>query len=125
VELGRVKRKHSSSHLFRYSLVDFEWHPKGGQFFCLRLVFKEKGALLDQPRSWGVVKEHSVSNFNYRILFCLRREGNLMVDERFLLGFNLEILFSWIQRVGGNWDGYWLTESLRHDGDGITGSIAY
>lgn len=30
-----------------------------------------------------------------------------------------------LQRVGGNWDGYWLTDSLRHDGDGISGGIAY
>jgi hypothetical protein len=30
-----------------------------------------------------------------------------------------------LQRVGGNWDGYWLTDSLRHDGNGITGGIAY
>ncbi|CAN5965534.1 unnamed protein product [Sphagnum jensenii] len=33
--------------------------------------------------------------------------------------------FTLIQRVGGNWDGYWLTDSLRHDGNGITGGIAY
>ncbi|CAM6083762.1 unnamed protein product [Calypogeia fissa] len=30
-----------------------------------------------------------------------------------------------VQRVGGNWDGYWLTDSLLHDGKGITGGIAY
>lgn len=33
--------------------------------------------------------------------------------------------FTLVQRVGGCWDGYWLTDSLRHDGDGITGGIAY
>jgi len=33
--------------------------------------------------------------------------------------------FTLVQRVGGNWDGYWLTDSLRHDGDGISGGIAY
>eukprot|EP00249_Psilotum_nudum_P019278 c27176_g1_i6 orf=213-680(+) len=32
--------------------------------------------------------------------------------------------FTLVQRVGGCWDGYWLTDSLRHDGDGISGSIA-
>jgi len=30
-----------------------------------------------------------------------------------------------VQRVGGNWDGCWLTESLRHDGEGASGGIAY
>ncbi|KAI5058127.1 hypothetical protein GOP47_0026297 [Adiantum capillus-veneris] len=29
--------------------------------------------------------------------------------------------FTLLQRVGGCWDGYWLTQSLRHDGDGISG----
>lgn len=33
--------------------------------------------------------------------------------------------FTVVQRVGGCWDGYWLTQSLRHDGDGIRGGIAY
>jgi len=29
------------------------------------------------------------------------------------------------QRVGGSWDGYWLTESLLHDGDAFAGGLAY
>ncbi|KAL2652677.1 hypothetical protein R1flu_020805 [Riccia fluitans] len=33
--------------------------------------------------------------------------------------------FTLVQRVGGSWDGYWLTDSLRHDGKGIQGGIAY
>lgn len=33
--------------------------------------------------------------------------------------------FTLVQRVGGSWDGYWLTESLRHDGEGASGGIAY
>ena len=31
----------------------------------------------------------------------------------------------WRQRVGGLWDGYWLTESLLHDGDAFAGGLAY
>ncbi|OEL14301.1 hypothetical protein BAE44_0024678 [Dichanthelium oligosanthes] len=30
-----------------------------------------------------------------------------------------------VQRVGGSWDGYWLTESLTNDGDAFSGGIAY
>lgn len=30
-----------------------------------------------------------------------------------------------VQRVGGSWDGYWLTESLINDGDAFSGGIAY
>lgn len=33
--------------------------------------------------------------------------------------------FTLVQKIGGCWDGYWLTDSVRHDGDGITGGIAY
>ncbi|KAG6519308.1 hypothetical protein ZIOFF_022801 [Zingiber officinale] len=33
--------------------------------------------------------------------------------------------FTMVQRIGGSWDGYWLTESLLHDGDGFSGGLAY
>ncbi|THU46233.1 hypothetical protein C4D60_Mb09t02790 [Musa balbisiana] len=33
--------------------------------------------------------------------------------------------FTMVQRIGGSWDGYWLTESLLHDGDGFSGGVAY
>eukprot|EP00252_Welwitschia_mirabilis_P011136 TRINITY_DN25034_c0_g1_i1.p1 TRINITY_DN25034_c0_g1~~TRINITY_DN25034_c0_g1_i1.p1 ORF type:complete len:224 (-),score=31.08 TRINITY_DN25034_c0_g1_i1:614-1285(-) len=33
--------------------------------------------------------------------------------------------FTMIQRIGGFWDGYWVTESLLHDGEGLSGGIAY
>ncbi|XP_062230418.1 uncharacterized protein LOC133928199 [Phragmites australis] len=33
--------------------------------------------------------------------------------------------FTMVQRVGGLWDGYWLTEGLINDGDAFSGGIAY
>ncbi|KAE8800998.1 hypothetical protein D1007_23504 [Hordeum vulgare] len=34
--------------------------------------------------------------------------------------------FTMVQRVGGSWDGYWLTESLTNDdGDTFSGGVAY
>ncbi|XP_059275129.1 uncharacterized protein LOC132029785 isoform X2 [Lycium ferocissimum] len=33
--------------------------------------------------------------------------------------------FTLVQRVGGSWDGYWLTESVLHDGDTFSGGVAY
>ncbi|KAJ6816798.1 uncharacterized protein M6B38_415850 [Iris pallida] len=33
--------------------------------------------------------------------------------------------FTMVQKIGGSWDGYWLTESVLHDGDGISGGVAY
>ncbi|CAN6341163.1 unnamed protein product [Urochloa humidicola] len=33
--------------------------------------------------------------------------------------------FTMVQRVGGLWDGYWLTESLINDGEAFSGGLAY
>ncbi|KAK7311856.1 hypothetical protein RJT34_10278 [Clitoria ternatea] len=33
--------------------------------------------------------------------------------------------FTMVQKVGGCWDGYWLTESLLHDTDTFSGGLAY
>ncbi|KAL9260329.1 hypothetical protein AKJ16_DCAP04297 [Drosera capensis] len=33
--------------------------------------------------------------------------------------------FTIVQRLGGSWDGYWLTESLLHDRDSFSGGVAY
>lgn len=33
--------------------------------------------------------------------------------------------FTMVQRVGGCWDGYWLTESLLHNTDTFSGGLAY
>ncbi|XP_020536447.1 uncharacterized protein LOC105637683 isoform X3 [Jatropha curcas] len=33
--------------------------------------------------------------------------------------------FTMVQRVGGSWDGYWLTESLLNDGNAFAGGLAY
>ncbi|KAB2069401.1 hypothetical protein ES319_A08G093600v1 [Gossypium barbadense] len=33
--------------------------------------------------------------------------------------------FTMVQRIGGSWDGYWLTESLHHDGDAFAGDLVY
>ncbi|XP_021746342.1 uncharacterized protein LOC110712196 isoform X2 [Chenopodium quinoa] len=33
--------------------------------------------------------------------------------------------FTMVQRLGGSWDGYWLTETLHHDGDSFSGGMAY
>lgn len=38
---------------------------------------------------------------------------------------NFWYLVVYWQRVGGSWDGYWLTESLHNDGDVFSGGLAY
>lgn len=57
--------------------------------------------------------------------------NDFLVDGVFSYTFksciNKDIIWSMIltQRIGGSWDGYWLTESLLHDGNGFNGGIAY
>lgn len=51
---------------------------------------------------------------------------SLQLEIKFLVVAVFEFIFSInLQRVGGSWDGYWLTESLIHDGDGFSGGVAY
>ncbi|GJN09816.1 hypothetical protein PR202_ga27856 [Eleusine coracana subsp. coracana] len=74
----------------------------------------------------------------YRDLIPLK--GQLILDDSLIwdrtdlnreFGFKDPVLkkkryfsLQWF-RVGGSWDGYWLTESLINDGDAFSGGIAY
>ncbi|KAL0897611.1 hypothetical protein Bca101_081572 [Brassica carinata] len=44
-------------------------------------------------------------------------------DEEEIFEFTMFQVDSY--RIGGSWDGYWLTESLLHDGDVFSGGMAY
>eukprot|EP00262_Sarcandra_glabra_P007661 TRINITY_DN20562_c0_g1_i2.p1 TRINITY_DN20562_c0_g1~~TRINITY_DN20562_c0_g1_i2.p1 ORF type:complete len:195 (+),score=31.83 TRINITY_DN20562_c0_g1_i2:55-639(+) len=74
----------------------------------------------------------------YRVLLCYKERAilsSLWVEENrfkqrvWIRGARPEeeeiFQFTMVQRVGGSWDGYWLTESLLHDGDGFAGGVAY
>lgn len=75
---------------------------------------------------------------SYRVLLCHRERkilSSLWVKENrfkqrvWIRGTRPEeeeiFQFTMFQRVGGSWDGYWLTESLLHDGDSFSGGMAY
>ncbi|XP_042039942.1 uncharacterized protein LOC121785551 isoform X2 [Salvia splendens] len=70
---------------------------------------------------------------SYRALLGHRERkilSSLNVDERvWIRGARPEeeevFQFTMIQKVGGSWDGYWLTESVLHDGDSFSGGVAY
>ncbi|EPS69189.1 hypothetical protein M569_05579 [Genlisea aurea] len=75
---------------------------------------------------------------SYRVLLCHRERkilSSLYVKEDcykqrvWVRGTRPEeeetFQFTMIQRVGGSWDGYWLTESLLHDGNSLSGGLAY
>ncbi|KAM0933370.1 hypothetical protein DsansV1_C35g0228251 [Dioscorea sansibarensis] len=74
----------------------------------------------------------------YRVLLCHKERkilSSLWVQENrfkqrvWIQGARPEeaevFEFTMFQRVGGSWDGYWLTESLLHDGDGFSSGVAY
>ncbi|PWZ10049.1 hypothetical protein Zm00014a_028207 [Zea mays] len=64
-----------------------------------------------------------------RILSSLWVEENQFKQRVWVQGARPEeeeiFQFTMVQRVGGSWDGYWLTESLINDGDAFSGGIAY
>ncbi|WVZ99690.1 hypothetical protein U9M48_044953 [Paspalum notatum var. saurae] len=65
-----------------------------------------------------------------KILSSLRVEENRFKQRVWVQGARPEeeeiFQFTMVQRVGGSWDGYWLTESLiNDDGDAFSGGIAY
>ncbi|XP_027902256.1 uncharacterized protein LOC114162531 isoform X4 [Vigna unguiculata] len=69
----------------------------------------------------------------YRVLLGHKERkimSTLFVEERvWIRGSRPEeeeiFQFTMVQRVGGCWDGYWLTESLLHDTDTFSGGLAY
>eukprot|EP00897_Mesotaenium_endlicherianum_P002826 jgi/Mesen1/2571/ME000162S01697 len=74
----------------------------------------------------------------YRVLLChtdVRVLSTFYVNEHLFKqrvwvkgarpGEDESFEFTLVQRVGGSWDGYWLTDSLIHDGDGLSHGIAY
>ncbi|XP_030478916.2 uncharacterized protein LOC115695948 isoform X2 [Cannabis sativa] len=95
----------------------------------------------DQPRQdYGieVMYRRIFHHSTYRVLLGHRERkilSSLFVEENrfkqrvWIRGNRPEeeevFQFTMIQRVGGSWDGYWLTESLLHDGDPFAGGLAY
>lgn len=88
-----------------------------GQFERFRRIFHHSSyrALLGH-------KEHKIlSTFNVNEHVCKQRvwiKGARQGEEE-------TFEFTLAQRVGGNWDGYWLTDSVLHDGNGLSSGIAY
>ncbi|KAL6313088.1 hypothetical protein AAG906_006689 [Vitis piasezkii] len=56
---------------------------------------------------------------SYRVLLSAGLDSRTRPEEEEIFQFTM------FQRVGGSWDGYWLTESLLHDGDSFSGGVAY
>ncbi|KAJ7540084.1 hypothetical protein O6H91_10G001100 [Diphasiastrum complanatum] len=88
-----------------------------GQFERFRRIFHHSTyqVLLGHKNSLTLSSLHLTEHcFKQRVLVMGVRPGEEEIFE-----------FTLVQRVGGNWDGYWLTESVLYDGEGIIGSIAY
>ncbi|KAG9459744.1 hypothetical protein H6P81_004252 [Aristolochia fimbriata] len=111
--------------MYRFAGFDpFERSTYFGPFFDLGQVFER----------FRRIFHHST----YRVLLCHKERkilSSLWVKENrfkqrvWIRGSRPEeedvFEFTMVQRIGGSWDGYWLTESLLHDGDGFSSGIAY
>ncbi|KAL4592274.1 hypothetical protein LXL04_005262 [Taraxacum kok-saghyz] len=88
-----------------------------GQFERFRRIFHHS--------TYRVLLNHK----ERKILSTLNVEENCYKQRVWIRGARPEeeetFQFTMIQRVGGFWDGYWLTESLLHDGDSFSGGVAY
>ncbi|XP_076910150.1 uncharacterized protein LOC143567667 [Bidens hawaiensis] len=88
-----------------------------GQFERFRRIFHHS--------TYRVLLNHK----ERKILSTLNVEENRYKQRVWIRGARPEeeetFQFTMVQRVGGFWDGYWLTESLLHDGDSFSGGVAY
>ncbi|KAK8660971.1 hypothetical protein V6N13_051875 [Hibiscus sabdariffa] len=88
-----------------------------GQFERFRRIFHHSG--------YRVLLGHK----ERKVLSSLFVKENRFKQRVWILGSrpNEEEVFEFtmVQRIGGSWDGYWLTESLLHDGDAFSGGLAY
>ncbi|CAN6456191.1 unnamed protein product [Victoria cruziana] len=101
----------------------FERSPYFGPFFDLGQF--ERFRRIFHHSAYRVLLGHK----DRRILSSLWVEENHFKQRVWIRGARPEeeetFQFTMFQRVGGSWDGYWLTESLLHDVDVFSGGVAY
>ncbi|KAK6162153.1 hypothetical protein DH2020_001994 [Rehmannia glutinosa] len=110
--------------MYRFAGFDpFERSTYFGPFFDLGQF--ERFRRIFHHSSYRVLLGHR----ERKILSSLNVQENCYKQRVWVRGARPEeeeiFQFTMVQRVGGSWDGYWLTESLLHDGDSFSGGVAY
>ncbi|XP_047322322.1 uncharacterized protein LOC124926185 [Impatiens glandulifera] len=110
--------------MYRFAGFDpFERSSYFGRFFDLGQF--ERFRRIFHHSTYRVLLGHRES----KILSSLWVEENLFKQRIWILGARPEeedvFQFTMVQRIGGSWDGYWLTESLLNDGDCFSSGVAY
>ncbi|KAJ0260271.1 Uncharacterized protein HA466_0064990 [Hirschfeldia incana] len=110
--------------MYRFAGFDpFERSTYFGPFFDLGQF--ERFRRIFHHSSYRVLLGHK----DREILSSLLVEENRFKQRIWIQGTRPEeeeiFEFTMFQRIGGSWDGYWLTESLLHDGDVFSGGMAY
>ncbi|EYU21939.1 hypothetical protein ABFS82_01G029400 [Erythranthe guttata] len=110
--------------MYRFAGFDpFERSTYFGPFFDLGQF--ERFRRIFHHSSYRVLLGHKERN----ILSSLNVNENCYKQRVWVRGARPEeeevFQFTMVQRVGGSWDGYWLTESVLHDGDSFSGGVAY
>ncbi|KAA3470544.1 DNA-directed RNA polymerase subunit beta [Gossypium australe] len=114
--------------MYRFAGFDpFERSTYFGPFFDLGQF--ERFRRIFHHSSYRVLLGHK----ERKILSSLFVKENQFKQRVWILGSrpNEEEIFEFTMvqghqlRIGGSWDGYWLTESLHHDGDAFAGGLAY
>ncbi|GAA0166242.1 hypothetical protein Leryth_017112 [Lithospermum erythrorhizon] len=110
--------------MYRFAGFDpFERSTYFGRFFDLGQF--ERFRRIFHHSTYRVLLGHQERN----ILSSLQVNENRYTQRIWVRGARPDeeeiFQFTMVQRVGGSWDGYWLTESLLHDGDTFSGGVAY
>ncbi|KAH1244828.1 hypothetical protein GmHk_06G015337 [Glycine max] len=110
--------------MYRFAGFDpFERSPYFGPFFDLGQF--ERFRRIFHHSTYRVLLGHK----ERKIMSTLFVEENKYKQRVWIRGSRPEeeeiFQFTMAQKVGGCWDGYWLTESLLHDTDTFAGGLAY
>ncbi|GKE24341.1 hypothetical protein Tco_1435853 [Tanacetum coccineum] len=95
------------------------------EFTCLLGMQFERFRRIFHHSTYRVLLNHK----ERKILSTLNVDENRYKQRVWIRGVRPDeeetFQFTVVQRVGGFWDGYWLTESVLHDGDSFKGGVAY
>ncbi|KAG5048443.1 hypothetical protein JHK85_009546 [Glycine max] len=110
--------------MYRFAGFDpFERSPYFGPFFDLGQF--ERFRRIFHHSTYRVLLGHK----ERKIMSTLFVEENKYKQRVWIRGSRPEeeeiFQLTMVQKVGGCWDGYWLTESLLHDTDTFAGGLAY
>ncbi|XP_017983332.1 PREDICTED: uncharacterized protein LOC18588967 isoform X2 [Theobroma cacao] len=116
----------SAEEAVKHQLDALKYNDQPRQDYGIEVMYRfERFRRIFHHSTYRVLLGHK----ERKILSSLFVKENRFKQRVWILGSRPEeeeiFEFTMVQRIGGSWDGYWLTESLLHDGDAFAGGLAY